>query len=43
MNIKNIRRLMRKYGLKCPIQKANPYCRMVKAIKTSYVAPNLLN
>ena len=25
MNIKKIRRLMRKYGLKCPIRKANPY------------------
>lgn len=43
MNIKRIRRLMKKYGLKCPIRKANPYRRMAKAIKTSYVAPNLLN
>ena len=43
MNIKKIRRLMRKYGLKCPIRKANPYRRMAKALKTSYVAPNLLN
>ena len=29
--------------MKCPIRKENPYRRMVKAIKTSYVAPNLLN
>lgn len=43
MNIKKIRRLMKKYGLKCPIRKANPYRRMAKAIGTSYVAPNLLN
>lgn len=43
MNIKRIRRLMRKYGLKCPIRKANPYRRMAKALKTSYVAPSLLN
>ena len=43
MNIKKIRWLMRKYGLKCPIRKENPYRRMAKAIKTSYVAPNLLN
>lgn len=43
MNIKKIRRLMKKYGLKCPIRKANPYRRMAKALKTSYVAPNLLN
>ncbi len=43
MNIKKIRRLMNKYNLKCPIRKANPYRRMAKALKTSNVAPNLLN
>lgn len=43
MNIKKIRRLMSKYGLKCPIRKANPYRRMAKALRTSNVAPNLLN
>jgi len=43
MNIKKIRRLMRKYGLRCPIRKANPYRRMARALKTSHVAPNLLN
>jgi len=43
MNIKKIRRLMAKYGLKCPVRKANPYRRMAKAMRTSYVAPNLLN
>ena len=43
MNIKKIRRLMRKYGLFCPIRKANPYRRMAKALKTSNYAPNLLN
>jgi transposase InsO family protein len=42
MNIKKIRRLMDKYGLACPIRKANPYRRMAKATETSYVAPNLL-
>lgn len=42
MNIKKIRRLMEKYGLKCPIRKANPYRRMAKAIKTNNVAGNLL-
>ena len=41
MNIKKIRRLMNKYGLFCPIRKANPYRRMAKALKTSNVAPNL--
>lgn len=43
MNIKKIRRLMKKFGLRCRIRKANPYRRMAKAMKTSYVAPNLLN
>jgi len=43
MNIKKIRRLMNKYGLFCPIRKANPYRRMAKALKTGNVAPNLLN
>jgi transposase InsO family protein len=34
---------MKKYGLFCPIRKANPYRRMAKALKTNNVAPNLLN
>lgn len=42
MNLKKIRRLMAKYGLKCPIRKANPYRRMAKALKTNNIAPNLL-
>lgn len=42
MNIKKIRRLMKKYGLICTIRKANPYRRMAKAIKTNNVADNLL-
>lgn len=43
MNPKKIRRLMRKYGLFCPIRKANPYRRMAKAMKTSHVSDNLLH
>ena len=43
MNFKKIRRLMKKYGLKCPVRKTNPYRRMAKALKTAYTAPNLLN
>lgn len=43
MNIKKIRRLMNKYGLFCPIRKANPYRRMAKEIKTNNVAGNILN
>lgn len=42
MNIKKIRRLMKKYNLFCPIRKANPYRRMAKALKTSNYADNLL-
>ena len=43
MNVKKIQRLMRKYGLHCPIRKANPYRRMAKALKTDTIADNLLN
>ncbi len=42
MNLKKIQRLMHKYGLKCPIRKANPYRRMAKALKTDAIADNLL-
>lgn len=40
MNLKKIRRLMAKYGLKCQIRKENPYRRMAKSLRTSTVAPN---
>lgn len=43
MNVKKIRRLMKKNELFCPIRKANPYRRMAKALKTSNVAENILN
>lgn len=43
MNLKKIRRLMKKYNLICPIRKANPYRRMTKTLKTSNVAENLVN
>ena len=43
MNLKKIRRLMDKYGLFCPIRKANPYRQMAKALKTSHVADNIIN
>lgn len=42
MNKKKIRRLMRKYGLMCPIRDANPYRRMAKAMKTSNYADNVV-
>lgn len=43
VNLKKIRRLMKKYGLRCPIRKANPYRRMAQAMKTNSYAPNLLD
>lgn len=43
MNVKKIHRLMHKYGLYCPIRKANPYRRIARAIRTNTVADNLLN
>ena len=43
MNPKKIRRLMHKYGLVCPIRKANPYRKMAKAIKTDSIFDNILN
>ena len=42
MNGKKIRRLMKKFGLGCPIRKANPYRRMQKAIRTNNTAENLV-
>jgi len=42
MNLKKIRRLMKKYNLTCPIRKANPYRRMAKALRSNNVADNLL-
>lgn len=42
MNLKKIRRLMDKFGLVCPVRKANPYRRMAKALRTNNVADNLL-
>ena len=43
MNRKKVQRLMRKYGLFCPIRKPNPYKKMLKVIETSTIADNLVN
>ena len=43
MNVKKIRRLMKKYGLFCPIRRPNPYRRMAKDMQTNHVAPNVVN
>lgn len=42
MNLKKIRRLMRKYGLFCPFRKLNPYKAIARALRTNTVAPNIL-
>lgn len=42
MNLKKIRRLMKKYGLQCPIRKPNPYRQMMRAMRTNHVAENVV-
>ncbi|WP_092277554.1 IS3 family transposase [Brevibacillus centrosporus] len=42
-NLKRIRRIMKKFAIICPIRKANPYRRMMKATQEHRVVPNLLN
>lgn len=41
-NLKRIRRIMKKYGIVCPIRKANPYRDMLKATQEHKVIPNIL-
>lgn len=43
MNVKKIRRLMKKFGLVCPIRRQNPHRQIAKTLKTNNTAPNLLN
>ena len=43
MNVKKIRRLMRKYRLTCPIRKPNPYRRLQRSIRMGSTAENLVN
>ncbi len=43
MNLKKIRRLMKKYGLKCPHRGPNPYRQMAKAIRTNATFPNVVD
>lgn len=43
MNLKKIRRLMKKYKLFCPIRKANPYRRIIQALHTNTIAPNVVD
>lgn len=41
-NLKRIRRIMKKFGIICPIRKANPYRRMGKATKEHRTCKNTL-
>ncbi len=43
MNVKKIRRLMHKYGLKCPIRKINPYRQLAREMSTNRYAPNVVD
>ena len=42
MNLKKIRRLMKKFNLFCPFRKPNPYKQIMKELKTNDIAENLL-
>jgi len=41
-NLKRIRRIMKKFGIICPIRKANPYRRLAKATQEHRTCPNTL-
>ncbi len=43
MNLKKIRRLMRKYKLICPIRHINPYKQIAREMRTNTIAPNVVN
>lgn len=43
MNLKKIRRLMNKYGLKCPFRKQNPYRQIQREMMTNNRFPNIVN
>jgi len=42
-NLKRIKRIMKKFDIICPIRRANPYKRIMKATQEHKVLPNLLN
>lgn len=43
MNLKKIRRLMKRYDLKCPIRKVNPVKAMIKAQQSNRTYRNIVN
>lgn len=42
-NLKRMRRVMKKHSIICPIRKANPYRKIIKATLEHSTLPNLLN
>jgi transposase InsO family protein len=42
-NLKRIQRIMNKFNIVCPIRRATPYKKMLKATQEHSVMPNLLN
>lgn len=42
MNLKKVRRLMKKYHLVCPIRRVNPYRQQMRALHSDNVADNLV-
>lgn len=42
-NLKRIHRIMKKYKIICPIRRANPYRKIMKATQEHTVVPNLVN
>ena len=43
MNVKKIRRLMKKYGLRCHIRRRDPYRDMMREMQSNQIAPNVLD
>ena len=43
MNRKKVQRLMRKYGLECPVRRANPLRKIAKALQSNSTFSNKLN
>lgn len=43
MNVKKIRRLMKKFNLICPIRAPNPYRKLMRDMRTDHVSRNVVN
>ena len=43
MNVKKIRRLMAKYGLRCHIRRRDPYRDIMREMQSSQIAPNVID